>query len=201
MASDHKWNFCASNTTTKQLEGFCLEDLAWDVTTCAPELSALLGMLLDGKELYSMASTVSFNHEDGEGDTMMGSTANYNSYWDNIDEIDLKGFISGLTAESPIGLNSSLMVSDHVGDKHSKLQQCQAAITMLVHTYIIVTKLCHTQVNSFNTERNSNLQHCDASCEPESQCIAKCSWHFPPVCTYPTEGHRHSCTCWNLNIN
>ncbi|KAF9232333.1 hypothetical protein BU15DRAFT_13769, partial [Melanogaster broomeanus] len=45
-SEDGGWHFGALSTTTKQLEDFSLEDMAWDMETYAPELCRMIGSLL-----------------------------------------------------------------------------------------------------------------------------------------------------------
>ena len=88
-SGDSGWHLGAWSATTKQLEDFSLEDMARDMEANAPGLWQMLGTLLgDGPG--------SNDENDGE----VGRDNNLDtSYWDAIDEIDLEGFISGLTAE------------------------------------------------------------------------------------------------------
>ncbi|KAG6380523.1 hypothetical protein JVT61DRAFT_8687 [Boletus reticuloceps] len=132
MASNRNWHFGALSTTTKQLEEFCLEDLARDMGACAPALSTLLGVLLDNENRHLTAGTV--NHEDGEGDALIG-TANNDRYWDEVDEIDLEGIINGLDAERHNGLQLSPVGSDHSSEKCNRRR---AAIITLVSILPVV---------------------------------------------------------------
>ncbi|KIJ57501.1 hypothetical protein HYDPIDRAFT_72446, partial [Hydnomerulius pinastri MD-312] len=117
---DSGWHFGATNTTTKKLEVFSIEDMARDMEGCAPGLWRMLGVLFDGEASKT-------NNENGvaEGDITMGDD---DSYWDEIDEIDLEGFINGLTADR--GLPPS------AGNKRSRRQ---AAIVMIRKTVVIAT--------------------------------------------------------------
>ncbi|KAG2111453.1 hypothetical protein DEU56DRAFT_920025 [Suillus clintonianus] len=71
------WHFGASSTTTKQLEDFSIEEMAREMETSAPALWNLLG---------------------GKGDDVPMSIDD--SYWDQVEAIDLEGFINGLTSEN-----------------------------------------------------------------------------------------------------
>jgi hypothetical protein len=65
-----------------------------------PELWALLETLLGGGEKYSLPVS---DEVDGDGDAIMDDSQNskYNdSYWDQVDAVDLEGFINGLTSEN-----------------------------------------------------------------------------------------------------
>ncbi|KAG1896739.1 uncharacterized protein F5891DRAFT_932850, partial [Suillus fuscotomentosus] len=47
ISSEHAgWHFGASSATTKQLEDFSIEEMAWEMETSAPALWNLLGGLL-----------------------------------------------------------------------------------------------------------------------------------------------------------
>ena len=86
------WHFSAWNATTKQLEDFLLDNMARDMEANAPGLWQMLGTLLDGGP--------GSNDENDVDDGEVGSDDDLDtSYWDAIDEIDMEGFINGLTAE------------------------------------------------------------------------------------------------------
>ncbi|KIK75322.1 hypothetical protein PAXRUDRAFT_173185, partial [Paxillus rubicundulus Ve08.2h10] len=114
-SEDSGWHFGALSTTTKQLEDFSLEKMAQDMGSDALELCRMIGLLLDdeGSGTFDGEKDVG-----GPSDVAMGDN---DGYWDEVDEIDLEGFISRLVANK--GLPSS------VQDKHHK--QC-AAIVMII---------------------------------------------------------------------
>ncbi|KAI6109396.1 hypothetical protein EV401DRAFT_1891429 [Pisolithus croceorrhizus] len=65
--------------------------MARDMEICVPELWRLLGIFLDEERTRSV-------HEEDSSDSLL--MEGDDSYWDAVDEIDLEGFISGLTRES-----------------------------------------------------------------------------------------------------
>ncbi|KAI6108692.1 hypothetical protein EDD16DRAFT_1738317 [Pisolithus croceorrhizus] len=65
--------------------------MAQDMEICVPELWRLLGIFLDEERTRSV-------HEEDSSDSLL--MEGDDSYWDAVDEIDLEGFISGLTGES-----------------------------------------------------------------------------------------------------
>ena len=93
------WHFGASSTTTKQLEDFSIEEMAWEMETSAPALWNLLGGLLgEDQKLPLMV------HEKGDRDADNSASdvpmSIDDSYWDQVEAIDLEGFINGLTSEN-----------------------------------------------------------------------------------------------------
>lgn len=88
----HGWHFGAFRATTKQLEEFCLKDMVQDIKTYAPMLWRLFDWLLGGSDEFPDSASV----HDGGGDIVIDSDG---QYWDEVDAIDLEGFINGLTAE------------------------------------------------------------------------------------------------------
>jgi len=93
------WHFGASSTTTKQLEDFSIEEMAREMETSAPALWNLLGGLLgEDRKLPLMV------HEKGDRDADNSASdvpmSVDDSYWDQVEAIDLKGFINGLTSEN-----------------------------------------------------------------------------------------------------
>ncbi|KIK76825.1 hypothetical protein PAXRUDRAFT_17913 [Paxillus rubicundulus Ve08.2h10] len=119
-SEDSGWHFGALNTTTKQLEDFSLEKMARDMGSDAPELCRMIGLLLDdeGSGIFDGEKDVG-----GPSDVAMGDD---DGYWDEVNEIDLEGFISGLVADK--GLPSSTQ------DKHRRRR---AAIVMIKKTITI----------------------------------------------------------------
>ncbi|KAG1775698.1 hypothetical protein EV702DRAFT_931378, partial [Suillus placidus] len=100
MSSEHAgWHFGASSTTTKQLEDFSIEEMAQVMETSTPALWNFLGGLLgEYRKLPLMV------HEKGDRDAH-NSTSDVpmsvdDSYWDQVEAIDLEGFINGLTSEN-----------------------------------------------------------------------------------------------------
>ena len=97
VSEESGWHFGASNATTKQLEDFDIEDMARDMERRAPGLWYLLGALLDGVERSSWLEDAKL--KEPEQDAITNEEITEASYWDEVDEIDLEGFIEGLTAE------------------------------------------------------------------------------------------------------
>ena len=99
-SEDGGWHFSASTATTKQLEDFNLDDMARNLEECAPGLWAFIGVLLEGDEKHWHGSNLG-KEKDIDGDAVMDeqSTDVEEDYWDHVDEVDLEGFIEGLTAE------------------------------------------------------------------------------------------------------
>jgi len=96
-SADTGWHFSALNATTVQLEEFDLEDMGRDMEDRAPGLWSLLGVLLNGGTPEGGTLTT---------DTEGGLSEADDDYWEEIEEIDLEGFIDGLTCEG--GLNPPL---------------------------------------------------------------------------------------------
>ena len=96
-SAESGWHFGASNSSTKQLEDFSLEEMALEMENHTPQWWSLLSTLLDEDTRTQEAIW------DGDGPPELENDAA--SYWDQVDEIDLKGLISGLTGESIAGDN------------------------------------------------------------------------------------------------
>ncbi|KAI6165502.1 hypothetical protein EDD17DRAFT_1774941 [Pisolithus thermaeus] len=121
------WHFGALNVTTKQLEHFSIDEMARDMEICVLELWRLLGIFLDEERTRSV-------HEEDSSDSLL--TEGDNSYWDAVDEIDLEGFISGLTGESSPP-SSGL-------DKHS---HCHAAVIRIVRKKVVIMSILMQSMN------------------------------------------------------
>jgi hypothetical protein len=99
-SEDSGSHFGASSATTEQLEQFSVKDMAQGMIHSAPELWALLGTLLGGGKKYLLPVS---DKVDGDGDTVMDDSQNSednDSYWDQVDAVDLEGFINGLASEN-----------------------------------------------------------------------------------------------------
>ncbi|KAG1882355.1 hypothetical protein F4604DRAFT_1546252, partial [Suillus subluteus] len=99
-SKDSGSHFGASSATTEQLEQFNVKDMAQGMIHSAPELWALLGALLGGGEKYSLPVS---DEVDGDGDAVMDDSQDSednDSYWDQVDAVDLEGFINGLASEN-----------------------------------------------------------------------------------------------------
>ncbi|KAI5982402.1 hypothetical protein EDD15DRAFT_2144998, partial [Pisolithus albus] len=118
-SEDRGWHFGALNVTTKQLEEFSIDDMARDMEICAPELWKLLGFLLDDERSGSILE------DDCRGNLLMRGD---DDYWDAVDEIDLEGFISGLTAES----GSSAAGLDKRSHCHSAVIKIKKVVLMSI---------------------------------------------------------------------
>ncbi|KAG1906319.1 uncharacterized protein F5891DRAFT_1182571 [Suillus fuscotomentosus] len=84
------WHFGPLHATTQQLEEFSMEEMGLEMQSRAPALWDLLGFLL-GADSTSSVDDV----KDADGDITMDCTEE-DSYWDDVDDIDLEGFIIGL---------------------------------------------------------------------------------------------------------
>ncbi|KIK76596.1 hypothetical protein PAXRUDRAFT_169402 [Paxillus rubicundulus Ve08.2h10] len=95
------WHFGAYRSTTKQLEDFDLEKMAKDMEASAPHFWSLLGLFLgEARDEIVGGGPGPDDSRDADGDVVMGDE----SYWDEVDEIDLEGFINGLTSENGLML-------------------------------------------------------------------------------------------------
>ncbi|KIK91689.1 hypothetical protein PAXRUDRAFT_796535 [Paxillus rubicundulus Ve08.2h10] len=95
------WHFGASNALTKQLEDFSIEDMASKMESCAPRWWSLLRILLGDKDTQGRAGASMDGGQDNgdEGDDILASEDDLDTYWDQVNEIDLKGLINGLTGD------------------------------------------------------------------------------------------------------
>ncbi|KIM70513.1 hypothetical protein SCLCIDRAFT_6195 [Scleroderma citrinum Foug A] len=91
-SAESGWHFGVSNSSTKQLEDFSLEEMVLEMENHAPQWWSLLSTLLDEDTRTQEAIW------DGDGPPELENDVA--SYWDQVDEIDLEGLISGLTGES-----------------------------------------------------------------------------------------------------
>ncbi|KAG1889332.1 hypothetical protein F4604DRAFT_1569200 [Suillus subluteus] len=99
-SKDSGSHFGASSATTEQLEQFNVEDMAQGMIHSTPELWALLGAVLGGGEKYSLPAS---DEVDGDGDAVMDDSQDSkdnDSYWGQVDAVDLEGFINGLASEN-----------------------------------------------------------------------------------------------------
>lgn len=90
VAEDAGWHFRVYRSTMKQFEEFSLEDMGQELEKNAPKLWHLVGLLLGG-----CAEETTDLKMDGDGDAIMAD----DTYWDEVDEIDLEGFVNGLTGD------------------------------------------------------------------------------------------------------
>ncbi|KAJ8591097.1 hypothetical protein M405DRAFT_932356 [Rhizopogon salebrosus TDB-379] len=87
------WHFGASNATTKQLEDFSIEEMAEEMENSAPELWSLLGGLL-GEDPKDGDCDRDVNMSDSDAQIVSVD----DDYWNQVEAVDLEGFINGLTA-------------------------------------------------------------------------------------------------------
>jgi len=98
LTSKHAgWHFNARSTTTKQLEEFDIKTMAQDIGHHAPKLWDFLGTLV-------RLAMECGGHQDGgmEADIKMGlegTSDQDHGYWEEIEEINLEGFIDILTLD------------------------------------------------------------------------------------------------------
>ncbi|KAI6011403.1 hypothetical protein BKA83DRAFT_4502458 [Pisolithus microcarpus] len=126
-SEERGWHFGAMGVTTKQLEGFSIDDMARDMEICAPELWRLLGMLLDDERMGNKPE------EDCRDDLL---TEGDDEYWNAVDEIDLEGFIAGLTTEG----RSSPASLDKRSCRH-------AAVVKIVRKKVVVMSILMQSMN------------------------------------------------------
>ncbi|KAG2041279.1 hypothetical protein BDR03DRAFT_979686 [Suillus americanus] len=85
------WHFGPSHATTQQVEDFNIEEMGREMQSCAPALWDLLGFLLGADS--------SCKAKDADADIIMDEAHDeYDSYWDDLDDIDLEGLINGLSS-------------------------------------------------------------------------------------------------------
>ena len=89
-AEDAGWHFGVYQSTVKQFEEFSLEDMGQELEKNAPKLWHLVGLLLGG-----CTEETAVLGMDSDGDAIMDD----DTYWDEVDEIDLEGFVNGLTGD------------------------------------------------------------------------------------------------------
>ncbi|KIK82495.1 hypothetical protein PAXRUDRAFT_153708, partial [Paxillus rubicundulus Ve08.2h10] len=97
------WHFGAYCSTTKQLEDFDLEKMVKDMEASAPHFWSLLGLFLGEARDEIVGGGPGPDDRNADGDVVMGDE----SYWDEVDEIDLEGFINGLTSENGLMLSAA----------------------------------------------------------------------------------------------
>ncbi|KAF8415175.1 hypothetical protein L210DRAFT_3432426, partial [Boletus edulis BED1] len=100
-SEDNGWHFGASRATTKQMEEFSLKRMVENTKTNAPQWWRLLGRFLSGEEVRDLRSRGQSVGDDQEAIQMDDTPEMDDSddYWDQVDEVDLEGFISGLAEE------------------------------------------------------------------------------------------------------
>jgi len=96
-SAESGWHFGASNSSTKQLEDFSLEEMALEMENHAPHWWSLLSTLLDDTCVQETSG------DGGDGSPELENEVD--NHWDQVDEIDLEGLINGLTGESIPGDN------------------------------------------------------------------------------------------------
>ena len=96
-AEESGWHFGVHHSTLKQFEEFSLEDMGRELEQEAPKLWHLLGELLGGPGCRDIMEDEGAKDHSREIDseTIMGD----DTYWNEVEEIDLEGFINGLTAD------------------------------------------------------------------------------------------------------
>ncbi|KAG0697701.1 hypothetical protein DFH29DRAFT_878509 [Suillus ampliporus] len=105
------WHFGPSHTTTQQVEDFNIEEMGREMQSCAPALWDLLGFLLGADS--------SCKAKDADADIIMDEVHDeYDSYWDDLDDIDLEGLINGLS-------------SGTTPDGNKQTERCTAIVTIL----------------------------------------------------------------------
>ncbi|KAI5982307.1 hypothetical protein EDD15DRAFT_2377924 [Pisolithus albus] len=92
-SDDNGQHFRASSASTKQLEEFSLQQMAQKIEEGAPKWWSLLGSLLDQNASGELGGEK--DKEGGESEL----EGVFETFWDDVDEIDLEGMINELTGE------------------------------------------------------------------------------------------------------
>ncbi|KAF8415907.1 hypothetical protein L210DRAFT_962448 [Boletus edulis BED1] len=116
------WHFGVHHSTLKQFEEFSLEDMAHNLEVQAPKLWGLLGKLLGGCK--DMEDEHTMETVDGLDNVDADMVADDNTYWDEVEEIDLEGFINGLTADE----GSPLTAIDKQKKQHAAMLLIQRIV-------------------------------------------------------------------------
>ena len=96
-SAESGWHFGASNSSIKQLEDFSLKEMALEMENHTLHWWSFLSMLLNDDTHAQV--------ESGDGDSMPELENDVANYWDQVDEIELEGFVNGLTGETILGNN------------------------------------------------------------------------------------------------
>ncbi|KAF9236980.1 hypothetical protein BU15DRAFT_49361 [Melanogaster broomeanus] len=136
-SEDGGWHFGASTATTQQLEDFNLDDMGRDLEAHAPGLWSFVGLLLQGDEKQKGGSGGGNlgTEKDVDGDVVMDeqSMDMEGDYWNAVDEVDLEGFIEGLTAEGGLSI--------HAKDRRKKRRAAIKTIKKIVIISIIMQSI------------------------------------------------------------
>ena len=112
LASDiNGWHLGVSRVSTKQMEEFSLKEMTHDIELNAPQWWRLLGLLLGpGERLegHTLEGIGSHRIMDNEMDDLPPSLDDSEDYWNEVDGLDLEGFISRLAEER----SSRLLMKD-----------------------------------------------------------------------------------------
>ncbi|KIK73984.1 hypothetical protein PAXRUDRAFT_176964, partial [Paxillus rubicundulus Ve08.2h10] len=87
------WHFGALSMRTKDLENFHLDNMAQEMEATAPKLWRLFGSLQSEEEAKER---VVGDEREGE-EMILADEPDDEAYWDELDPLDLKGFIDSLT--------------------------------------------------------------------------------------------------------
>ncbi|KAI6114456.1 hypothetical protein F5141DRAFT_1002000 [Pisolithus sp. B1] len=126
-SEDNGWHFGASSTSMKQLEDFSLQYATQKIEEGAPKWWSLLGSLFDHNASGELGS------EKDKGGHKSDLEGVFDTFWDEVNEIDLEGMIHELTREWGLHLP--------VKDICTK---CHSAIKLMVHVYYTCKR---TEVN------------------------------------------------------
>jgi hypothetical protein len=94
LDNDHTWRFSAVHSTAQQIEDFKIEGMVRSMMEIAPHLWKGISALLGSSKSDSESSNP-INASDN-----LNSMESDNGYWENIDEIDLEGFIDKITEDN-----------------------------------------------------------------------------------------------------
>ncbi|KAI6111628.1 hypothetical protein EDD16DRAFT_1694167 [Pisolithus croceorrhizus] len=170
MSENSGWHFKASNTSTKQLEDFSLKEMAWDMEDTTPEWWSLLGVLLGDK-----GKRVSGGQKDEGGDEPIApeEDGNIDSYWDDMDEIDLEGG-AGTT---PINQEQKKMIAMSIlmhgsNQKANVLQSLLGLFLQSTHTpYKVINTLAHLGISISTNTINVAVEALSMESQNSLQCL------------------------------
>ncbi|KAI6163520.1 hypothetical protein EDD17DRAFT_1776034 [Pisolithus thermaeus] len=163
MSENSGWHFKASNTSTKQLEDFSLKEMAWDMEDTTPEWWSLLGVLLGDK-----GKRVSGGQKDEGGDEPIApeEDGNIDSYWDDMDEIDLEG---DHTHQSRTAMSILMHGSNQ---KANVLQSLLGLFLQSTHTpYKVINTLAHLGISISTNTINVAVEALSMESQNSLQCL------------------------------
>jgi len=118
-AEESGWHFGACSASTKQMEDFSLEEMAKQMEAYAPKWWAFIGMLF-GEEGAQERAWGDAEMDVDEEMRVLGNSV-LDTYWNEVDEVDLEGLINVLTGEG----------HSRLSPKEKRAKHC-SAIRMMV---------------------------------------------------------------------